>query len=39
MIKRQNGECYARNFRWFLFGVSPDVWAFEVGIFTNDFKF
>ena len=29
LIKRQNGEIYIRNFRQFLFGMSPDVPAFK----------
>ena len=28
-----------RHFQWFLFGMSPDVPAFKVRIFTTDFKF
>ena len=35
LLKRQNGGCNVRNF---LFGISPDVPAFKVGIFTSDFK-
>ena len=37
--KRQNDECNVRNFRRFLFDMSPDVPAFTVRIFTTDFKF
>ena len=37
--KKQNGECNVRNFRWFLFGISPLVPAFKVLVFTSDFKF
>ena len=32
LIKRQNGECNVRNFRRFLFGMSPDVPAFKVHV-------
>ena len=39
LIRRQNGECNVRSFREFLFGMSPDVPAFKVHIFTSDFKF
>ena len=38
LIKRQNGECNVRNFRRFFFGMSPDVPAFKICIFTSDFK-
>ena len=37
LIKRQNDECDVRNFRRFLFVMSPDVPAFKV--LTSDFKF
>ena len=37
-LKRQNGECNVRNKR-FLFGMSPDVPAFKVHVFTSDSKF
>ena len=30
MRKRQNGECNIRNFKRFLFGMSPDIPAFKV---------
>ena len=36
LIIGQNFEC---NFRRFLFGMNPDVPAFEVCVFTSDFKF
>ena len=39
MIKMQNGECNVKNFRRFLFGLSPDVPAFKVLVLTGDFKF
>ena len=39
LIKRQNGECNVRNFRRFLFGMSPDIPAFKVCFFTSDVKF
>ena len=39
LITRQNGKCNVRTFRWFLFGMSPDVLPFKVCIFTSDFKF
>ena len=39
LIKVPNGKCYVGNFRWFLFGMSPDVLAFKVCVFTSDFKF
>ena len=39
LIRIQNGECNVRNFRRFLFGMSPDVPAFRVCVFTSDFKF
>ena len=39
LMKRQNGKCNSKNFRQFLSGMSPDVWAFEAGAFTSDFKF
>ena len=38
---RQNGECIGpnvRDFRRFLFGMSPDVPAFKVRVFISDFK-
>ena len=38
-IKRQNGECNVRNFRRFLFGMSPVVPAFKVLVVTSVFKF
>ena len=28
-----------RNFKWFLFGMSPDVPVFKVHVFTGDLKF
>ena len=37
--KKENGECNVRHFTPFLFGMSPDVPAFKVCIFTSDFKF
>ena len=39
LIKWQNGEGYVGNFSRFLFGISPDVPAFKVLVFTSDFKF
>ena len=36
-MQTQNGERNARNFRGFLFGMSPDVLAFKVRVFTSDF--
>ena len=39
LTKKQNDECYVRNFRRFLFGMSPDVPAFKIPVFTSDFKF
>ena len=33
LIRRQNGKCNVRNFRRFLFGMSPDVLAFKVCAF------
>ena len=39
LIKRQNGKCNVRNFRLFLFVMSPDELAFKVRILTSDFKF
>ena len=39
MIIRRNGECNIRNFRQFLFGMSHDVPAFKVHVFTSDFRF
>ena len=39
LIRQQNGACYVRNFRQFLFGVSCNVLAFKVCIFTSDFQF
>ena len=39
LIRCQNGKCEVTNFRRFLFGTSPDVSAFKVRNFTNDFKF
>ena len=39
LIKRQNGEYCFNNFSWFLFGMSPDIPAFRVCVFTSDFKF
>ena len=38
LIKRQHGECNNRNFRGFLFGMSPDVPAFKARVFTSDSK-
>ena len=38
-IKKQNGEWNVRNFRRFLFGMSPDVPEFQVRVLTSDFKF
>ena len=38
LIKRQNGDCNVRNFRWFLFGMSPGVPAFKVRVFTSDYN-
>ena len=29
LIKKQNGEFDVRNFRWFLFGVSPNIPEFK----------
>ena len=37
--KNANGECNVKNFRRFLFGLSPDVPAFKVLVLTGDFKF
>ena len=41
LTNRQNGECYVRNFRWFLFRITPDpnIPIFKVRIFTSDIKF
>ena len=39
VMKRQNGECNAINHVEFLFGMSFDVPAFKVRVFTSDFKF
>ena len=39
LIKRQNGGCYVRNMRWFLFSMSLDTPAFKARVFTSDFKF
>ena len=39
LLKRQNGECNVRNFRRFLFGMSPDVPVFEVRVLESDLKF
>ena len=39
LIRRQNGECNVRNFRRFLFGMSLDVPAFKVHVFTRDLNF
>ena len=39
VIKRQNGECNVINHGEFLFGMSFDVPAFKVRVFTSDFKF
>ena len=36
--QKQNGECNVRNLRRFLFGMSADVPAFKVRVFTSDFK-
>ena len=39
LIKRQNDKCNVRNFRWFLFGMSPDVPTLKVLDFTRDLNF
>ena len=39
LIRRQNGKCNVRNFKQFLFGMSPDVPAFKGHIFTSDVRF
>ena len=39
LMKRLNGKCNVRNFRRFLFGMSPDVPVFKVSPFTSYFKF
>ena len=36
--KKQNGECNVSNVKWFLFGMSPDVRAFKVHVFTSDLR-
>ena len=36
--KKQNGDCNVRNFRRFLFGMSPDVPTVKVCGLTSDFK-
>ena len=38
MRRKQNDDCNARNFRWLLFGMSPDV-ALKVRVLTSDSKF
>ena len=38
-IKWQNSERNVRSFKRFLFGMSPDVSAFKVRVFTSDIKF
>ena len=35
IIKRQNGECFVRNFRRFLFGMSPDGPVFKIRVLTK----
>ena len=35
LIKRQNGKCNVRTFRWFLFGVSPDVYWYSKSAFSQ----
>ena len=37
--KRQNGECNVRNFRWFPFGVSPNVSAFNIVVLQMTLNF
>ena len=37
LIKTQNGECNIRNFKQFLLGISPDIPAFKLRVFTSDF--
>ena len=37
--QKQNGTWNVRNFRQFIFGMSPDVPAFKVRVFTSDFEF
>ena len=39
LIKDKMAKCNVRNCRRFLFGMSPDVLAFKVLVFTSDFKF
>ena len=39
LMKRQNDECNDRNVQRWLFGMCPDVTAFKVLIFTNDYTF
>ena len=41
LTNRQNGECNVRNFRWFLFRMTPDpnIPVFKVRNFTSDIKF
>ena len=38
LLKRQNGEWNVRNFRGFLFGMSPDVQVFKVRVLESDFR-
>ena len=37
--KKQNGDRNVRNFRRFLFGMSPKVSPVKVRVLTNDFTF
>ena len=39
MRRKQNGDFNVRNFRWFLFGMSPDLPTVKVHILTSVFKF
>ena len=36
LVKRKIGKCNVRNFRWFHFGMCPDVPAFKVRDSTSD---
>ena len=38
-LNHVNGECNVRNFRRFLFGMSPDIPGLKACVFTSDFKF
>ena len=37
--EKKNEKCNVRNFRRFLFCMSPDIPAFRVLVFTSDFEF